>query len=287
MNLDLMLARLPRWLNLWDIYRTWAATLRQLVEMQCQKLPVQWDYNDQTKPKQLQFRKCCVDVSGILETLNQLDIDNPEKERFARSYACATRHHQNTDCWRFRCIGRQLSGFGLWGGLAIPGYLSTAVRSLWAVDSWVSCNTGTHQNFYEILVRVSACQDYRAFCSIVLKLKVSLREFMIYYSSAKRYFWWLPLQHASWWSMCEQASHWLRWRKPKACSNSLSTMSTVTFFFESKWSWIISSLEGNAVFTICLAVLPCHRRSSNCKLECCVALGSILHVQTVIEYHPH
>lgn len=31
--------------------------------------------------------------------------------------------------------------------------------------------------------------------------------------------------------------------------------------------------------------MPCHRRSSNCKLECCVALGSVLHVETVIRFY--
>ncbi len=118
---------------------------------------------------------------------------------------------------------------------------------------------------------------------VLLELKCGLSDFMIYYSSAKWYFRWLHLEHDAWWSMRVQASHWLQWQKPKECSNSLSTMSTITFSLNLyKWSWILSSLEGRAVFIFCLAVLPCCRRSSNCKLERPVALGSLLHVQTVI-----
>ena len=134
-----------------------------------------------TKKKQLHFRKCCVDISGILETLNQLDIDNPEKERCARSYAFATSHHlylyiyiwstfrmhranmcpsfQDLDfeeVWRFLDIYRRQSGW--------------ESRLRWTVG--LSCNIGAHQNhsFSEILVTMSACQDDRAFCSFGIKV---------------------------------------------------------------------------------------------------------------------
>lgn len=156
MNLDLMLARLPRWLNLWDIYRTWAATLRQLVEMQWQKC---WLHNEitMTKPN----RNSCSFGSVALtsqvslklwtnwtltiqrrrDVLDPMHVQHAIVYRFVDVSDASGASFQDLDfeeVWRFLDIYRRQSGHcGQW----TVGYLATQelIRIRIFMRFWSGC----------------------------------------------------------------------------------------------------------------------------------------------------